>query len=78
MGKLFRWDKQSVSWRRRYLTKDMSVSKEFRKYELDIFKGKIKCPYKIVFKNREEVIVSRVPIPLTPNGTPKFDLFEID
>lgn len=51
------------------------VKKELAKYEADVFSGKIPCPFKIEFKNTDGLVVSTQPIPLTPAGKPKIDLF---
>ena len=57
---------------------DISISgltKEYAKYERDLFRGKIPCPFKCEFKNADGMVVSTQPIPLTPAGKPKVDLF---
>ena len=61
-------------WGNAYLS---GIRNDFAKYEKDIFKGNIPCPFKLEFKDRHGKIVSTQPIPLTPNGTPRIDLFGV-
>ena len=49
--------------------------REFIIYEDDIFFGRIDRPYKVEHKNSKGIVVSTGPIPLTPFGKPKIDLF---
>ena len=47
----------------------------FQKYEKEIFSGKRKCPFKVQYHNADGILVANGPIPLTPAGKPKMELF---
>ena len=48
---------------------------DFAKYEREIFSGKIECPFTVEFKNTAGEVICNRPVPLTPNGKPKINLF---
>ena len=51
------------------------LTPSFQKYENDIFKGNIPCPYKVEHRDSEGNLLTNKPIPLNPSGKPKLELF---
>lgn len=51
------------------------VNPSMAKYIRDIETGKIPAPFKVSFFNTAGDVVSEQPIPCTPTGKPKIDLF---
>lgn len=50
-------------------------SAEYMKYEKAIISGKLPCPFKVEFKNKAGEVIRTTPLPLTPAGKPKINLF---
>ena len=46
-----------------------------RKYENDVCYMRIPCPFTITFTRPDGTFIANRPIPLTPGGKPKMDLF---
>lgn len=66
-----RW--RGNSWDGYYLS---GLRDDFAKYEREIFNGKRTCPFTAEFRDKNGNLIWEGPIPLTPGGKPKIDIFK--